>query len=512
MRQYEMCELVFQASEPKGSFVEIDLIAQINSEQESITAKGFYAGEGTYKVRFLPKYPGIYNYCTKGIINEEGKLEIKKALPGKHGMVKTSDQHFTHEDGTAYHPFGTTVYALTHQNRELIDQTMDTLEKSPFNKVRMCVFPKHYDFNQNEPEFYAFEKDTDGLWDVNKPCMKFWDAMELHMAKLDTLGVQVDLILFHPYDRWGFAALSQKDNLIYLDYLLRRFSALPNIWWSLANEYDLCLKTKTIEDWEEIEEYVAVNDPYHHLLSNHNCFKSWDFHRENITHVSYQTKELAKVPHWYKQYKKPVMIDECCYEGNLRHFWGCISGREMAARFWRVVTSGGYCTHGETFLDDNEIVWWSKGGKLKGESAKRIQFLKEIIYSLPGALEPLPGNFEGLLYASDEEVQENLKRMPPEFAGFVKAIFQMDEVERREFAASEQQWQGHYKEEAFLYYYDLRCCGQDILELPEHSKYKIELIDTWNMTRTTLLEEASGKTEIKLPGKEGMAALVMRKK
>ena len=336
MRQYEMCEIVFQAAEPKGSFVDIDLTAKISDGQETVIVKGFYAGAGTYKVRFLPKYSGTYQYSTSGIIKEEGKIEVEKSLPEKHGMVKTLEQHFTYEDGAAYYPFGTTVYALAHQSLDIIEQTMDTLSKSPFNKVRMCVFPKHYTYNQNEPEFYAFEKDAEGKWDVNKPCMKFWDALELYLSKLDCMGIQVDLILFHPYDRWGFAALSQKDNLIYLDYLLRRFSAIPNIWWSLANEYDLCVATKTLEDWEQIEEYVAANDPYHHLLSNHNCFKCWDFHRENITHVSYQTKELTKVSKWYRQYKKPVVIDECCYEGDFPHFWGSISGREMAARFWRV--------------------------------------------------------------------------------------------------------------------------------------------------------------------------------
>ena len=29
-------------------------------------------------------------------------------------------------------------------------------------KVRHCVFPKHYDYNHNEPPYYAFEKDADG--------------------------------------------------------------------------------------------------------------------------------------------------------------------------------------------------------------------------------------------------------------------------------------------------------------------------------------------------------------
>ena len=32
-----------------------------------------------------------------------------------------------------------------------------TLKASPFNKVRMCVFPKWYDHNRKEPALYPFE-------------------------------------------------------------------------------------------------------------------------------------------------------------------------------------------------------------------------------------------------------------------------------------------------------------------------------------------------------------------
>jgi len=57
--------------------------------------------------------------------------------------------------------------------------------------------------------------------------------------------------------------MPQADNFRYLDYLLRRLSAMPEIWWSLANEYDLCMPKKTLADWEALEAFVASCDPYH---------------------------------------------------------------------------------------------------------------------------------------------------------------------------------------------------------------------------------------------------------
>ena len=80
------------------------------------------------------------------------------------------------------------------------------------------------------------------------------------------------------------------------------------------------------------------------------------------------------------------MVDECCYEGNIPWDRGNISGFELVHRFWTVCMQGGYCTHGETYLNEEEVLWWSKGGKLVGESPARIGFLREILESLPGPL------------------------------------------------------------------------------------------------------------------------------
>lgn len=88
---------------------------------------------------------------------------------------------------------------------------METLSTAPFNKVRHCVFPKHYDYNHNDPELYAFEKDADGKWDVNRPCFAFWEHLEKQIFALADMGIQSDLILFHPYDKWGFSHMTMEE-------------------------------------------------------------------------------------------------------------------------------------------------------------------------------------------------------------------------------------------------------------------------------------------------------------
>ena len=513
MKQYETFELSFSGEILRDSWAHAGPTAVFSCGETVRTVRGFYDGDGQYIVRFLPEAPGEWHWQVSGAVSAEG-TEVCEPADGSRGLVRAAGTHFEYANGTLFIPFGTTVYALAHQEDALVEQTLESLKNAPFNKVRMCVFPKDYDYNRNEPPVYAFEKRTDGSWDTGRPCIAFWHRFESILKRIGDMGIQADLILFHPYDRWGFASLPQQENLAYLDYLLRRLSAWPGIWWSLANEYDLNMDHKTLADWEEIEEYVAANDPYRHLLSNHNCMCFWDFSRPNVTHASIQTKGFSEIPRWIGTYRKPVVIDECCYEGNLPHFWGSISGREMVRRFWRCYASGAYCTHGETFLADDEILWWSRGGRLKGESPRRIAFLRQVMESLPGPLKPREDNIWPVVLQEKEKLEEALRKVPEGMRNFLRlfadSVRRMDIRDRTAHLGGEHTWEGCCGEEAYLTYFDLQCYGEQTVRLPEDKRYRAELIDVWNMTRETVAEGISGETRLKLPGRDNLALLVTR--
>ena len=136
--------------------------------------------------------------------------------------------------------------------------------------VRICRFMRGFSVSLVQPR--VDRKDGDGKWDVNRPNYRFWERLEKAILELADMGIESDLILFHPYDRWGFAAMTAEENEIYLRYAVRRLSALPSVWWSMANEYDICF-AKTTEDWARFEEIIKEEDPYGHLLSNHYCMK-----------------------------------------------------------------------------------------------------------------------------------------------------------------------------------------------------------------------------------------------
>lgn len=265
MIQNKMFELVFQGEKPDGSEALADIKAVFTNGNSSQSVKGFYDGNGTYKVRFLPREAGVYSWKVTGAVEAEGQEECTAST--QHGMVHTQGCHFVYENGDSYIPLGTTVYALIHQDDALEKETLQTLQTSPFNKIRFCVFPKSYEFNENGPREFAFCKDAEGNWDVDHPNYKFWNHLEEVISQLQEMDIESDLILFHPYDRWGFSKLAPEQNETYLRYLVRRLSAFPGIWWSMANEYDLCF-AKSKEEWYKIEEIIKEEDVYDHLLSN----------------------------------------------------------------------------------------------------------------------------------------------------------------------------------------------------------------------------------------------------
>lgn len=503
MRQYEMMELSLSGPEPEGSWAGVDLTAEFSCKGCAVLVKGFYAGEGMYKIRYYPEQAGLYEWRTFGIVKENGQIVCEPAQK-YHGMVRVNGTHFEYADGTKYLPFGTTVYAMIHQEQKRITETMETLAKAPFNKVRFCVFPKSYQYNQNEPESFPFQKGEDG-WNVHRPCMEFWDKLETHIADLNRLGIEADLILFHPYDRWGFAAMTKAECMTYLEYLVRRLAAFPNIWWSLANEYDLMFRFEE-SWWKEFAAFIHENDVYGHCLSNHNFVKYWDFENEDTTHCCIQDNCMNDVKLLQRKYQKPVIFDECGYEGDIHESWGNLSAFELVHRFWTAYTLGGYCSHGETYLNDDEVLWWSKGGKLTGGSPSRIGFLKDILYSLPGVLKCEYGALEEFLMEEDIEV---LKKKAETDEGIRTLLgLPRDMLVLLEKKVTEVH--GYVSEQVYLYYYGRQCARKGKMNLPENNAYRIEVIDIWNMTRTIAAEKASGEVWVEMPGKEGIALLARR--
>lgn len=468
-------ELAIKGPKHGNPFVDVQLFADFKQNDQTITVRGFYDGDGMYRVRFMPGTEGVWQFTTssnaRSLHQLSGEFLAVPAAAGNNGPVRVANTfHFAYENGKRFIPVGTTCYVWNHQPQALQAETLASLKHSPFNKLRMCTFPKSYQYNNNEPELFPYEGSLENGFDYTRFNPRFFRQLDEQIAALCELGVEADLILFHAYDRWGFSEMSKQADNRYLQYVVARLAAYRNIWWSLANEYDL-MWAKEEEDWERFAAIVTSEDPYKHLLSIHNCHHFYDYSRPWVTHCSVQRVDVYKTAEytdqWRKQWNKPIVIDECAYEGNIDMGWGNITGEEMVRRFWEGAVRGGYVGHGETYLNDEEILWWSKGGKLHGTSPARIAFLRGIM---------------------EEGPSEGLNPYNAEWDAASAAVID------------------HY----YLYYYGFNRPSYRLFSMTPAVRFHVDIIDTWNMTITRLPNTVEGTFRIELPARQYMAIRLIR--
>lgn len=501
VEKWGMYELEFNYDGAANPFMDVSLAAEFTCGDSSVKVSGFYDGDGQYKLRFMPAVEGIWHYVTQSNIpalNEKASEFLCVApAAGNHGPVQVAHEtSFSYADGTRYLPVGTTCYVWNLQGDELEEQTLKTLKTTPFNKIRMCVFPKRYEYNQNEPPSYPFPGDVkEKAWDLSRFNPEYFQHLEQRILDLQKLGIEADLILFHPYDNgaWGFDKLPMEVNDRYLHYLVARLGAIRNVWWSFANEYDL-FPERTHEDWDHYMQLVQEIDPYHHLRSIHNCFSFYDHSKPWVTHCSIQHDFTNYSFKWMERYHKPVIIDECGYEGNNRMTWGDLSPEEMVLRFWNGFCQGGSVGHGETYVNDESILWWSKGGLLSGTSVPRIAFLREIFENAP------------LLTSLPIREREDIDIFNPA----IRAQFFTRSDDPSQKFLRMAAWQGstcgfNLEAQYFIFYFGTHQPSARIYDLPEGNHYKVDLIDTWNMTIKTVAEHAAGQLRIEMPTRKFMA-------
>lgn len=492
VEQWGIYEVTLNGPASGNPFVDVNFSANFTQGNTTVNVEGFYDGAGTYRVRFMPTLPGAWHYSTASNVpelnNQSGSFTAAKPTGNNHGPVRVANTyHFAYADGTPYKELGTTAYAWASAPDAVEDVTLKTLADSPFNKIRMEVFPDNNTHAGITPELMQpYVQLADGRPDYTRFNPAFFQHYEKRLGQLRDLNIQADLILFHPYGNNTGLNMGAANDDRYLRYVEARFGAYRNVWWSLANEWDL-MRAKKEADFVHYGELVSANDPYHHLLSIHNSAVIFNNTLPWITHASIQNGsavEASDRAEMYRDvYRKPIVYDEVKYEGNAVQRWGQLSAEEMVHRFWEGTVAGTYVGHSEVYTDSNGS-WLSNGGTFRGQSAAHLAFLKKILEESPAqGIDPID------------------KWQDTPAAGIP----------------------GQY----YLYYFGLNTPTTWPFQLYKNGlreglHFKVEIIDTWNMTITPVDGEFVTKKKdnynfvdeqgraITLPGKPYMALRIRR--
>ena len=502
--RWDVQEIRIQHEVTGNPYTDMFVTGRFESDAECVCTEGYYDGDRTFACRFMPSFTGEYRFMveirssTGEADTYSGTFKVLPARPENHGIVRVANTyHFAYEDGTPYYPNGTTAYVFHLQSDEQIEKSFASLQEAGFNKMRFCIFPKHYVYNLRDPRDFPYEGTpmdasvlnednfgdytgrTEGnSFDFFRFRPSYFQHLDRIIERLGNLGVEADLIMLHPYDRWGFSTMPKESDDLYFRYLAARYSAYHNVWWSLANEYDL-MPAKELPDWERLAGIIVSKDPYHHLRSVHNCIPFYDYSRPWITHCCIQRQEYYKTAEytnlWREKWGKPIVLDEIAYEGNLERGWGNIPAQELVRRCWEAACRGGYGGHGETYMDPEGVIWWSHGGALKGESWKRLAFLHQILEMTPGiGLRP-------------EGKGEEVRAVPEDTCQRIGSV--------RDY---------------YLIYYSFMQPSFRTYYFDDTSVFELHVIDTWNMTVTDV-GEVRGRFRVELPSRPFMAVQLVRK-
>ncbi|MGC9971609.1 MAG: DUF5060 domain-containing protein [Bryobacteraceae bacterium] len=405
VEQWGVQELTLRSQRTYNNpFTDASIQARFRSQGKDIAVDGFYDGNHTWKVRFMPEASGTWTFTTVSadpdLGGKSGSFVVDAPSSGNHGPVVVHHQrHFAYADGTPYFLLGTTLYNWLNRDPDLENRTLATLSRNPFNKVRFLVFPKWMVFNRVAPARFPYLQPQPGKFDLDRFDPEFFAHYESRIRDLEALGIEADIILFHPYDKWGFSTMDERHDDAYLRYVVARFAAFRNIWWTLANEFDVFPVQK---DWRHLGELLAKIDPYGHQRGIHNCCTAfYDNSQSWITHVILQditaqqrtasSRNDSSVALDARKIGKPVVVDEYGYEGNNGMTWGNLGPREAVELHWAIAMAGAYGSHGETYVNPGHLLWWSVGGELVGAAPARLGFLKKIMSGAPYSdMEPAP--------------------------------------------------------------------------------------------------------------------------
>jgi len=304
----------------------------LNEDKSEIKIKGFYYDDSTWKIRFLPKQTGNYQYNIKIkspylVKKISGNIKVEKV---ESQFISIKNNQFTINNEVVFFPIGIQDVFVDHNYNGIVtDEMNDSSSLRPkinideYAYVNLENYLDNFKKEANLNIFrYGVENISPTLWQSFNPKEfsmdinggKFGDQLVRELKKRD-FKIIMTIFGFYPPFRTK-EEISNKENrrslTIYLDYVIARFSPYVDLF-ELSNE------AEAHEEWYEfVINYLKENDPNQRPISTNwetNKVQSLDFqsihwYNKNETEPGFLSREINYLSKKYTNENKAILISE----------------------------------------------------------------------------------------------------------------------------------------------------------------------------------------------------------
>ncbi|MBC7328046.1 DUF5060 domain-containing protein [bacterium] len=426
--KWDLFELSFKNERIYANpFQDVSLIGEFTHEESKKLYKvnGFYDGGLLWKIRFMPDREGKWRYKiyfsdAKDKPYEGSFLCLPSKIKGPLTVYQNNKIWFAYADGTPFYMFAfeaTDVDVLADLG--ILEQTLDFLQKQGFNTI---VGP-HIGLSEipgigyRAPWVYTGKE-----FDFSRYDLRFWKNMDKVLFSLKKRGM-----FLVPFSIFGgtndVPKMPQKEWENFIRYWTARWSGFYNATFQPFSEWEEGFSPKEVL---QILSLLKANDPWKRLASVH----SWDYSKKateicRANAYDYFTLQ-DKLTDWnYWKYKnvmdeirkvveKPILAQECIWEGNFYQEEAGLDVENMRRASWTIILSGAYLTYGDEVTPPRKIgregvhfTSWGMLLKPTGQLYPYLKFMFQIITSLPWwkmrPFEDIEGNKHPICLASQDK-------------------------------------------------------------------------------------------------------------
>lgn len=278
IQRWDFIEISHQATAEREypfRFVDFEATFTHVDSGKSQVVEGFYDGDATWRVRFMPTAIGPWRYLTAsntpGLDAHEGRFNC--VAPTKsylRGPVATKGYHFFHADGTPRLLLSTRL-SCHFEAPEVWQDAVDYMHEHHINRVLFIMGGVHGTVHKLYGDSPAGEGPD--FWRYN---LERFRAIDTFIDALRRADILASPYFYYFNDRIQRGMTPEQDRA-YIRYGMARFSAYCNVLPVLANEVDQKFTDRRGQyepasyTWaNEMGEYLKGLSPYGAAVTVHN--------------------------------------------------------------------------------------------------------------------------------------------------------------------------------------------------------------------------------------------------